>query len=220
MTQPPSTPERDKYCGARKHQGEGTCTRPAGWGTDHPGYGKCKLHGGATPNHGTAADREKVLEAVRTFGLPLDVSPTEALLDEVKWTAGHVAWLRDRIQEFEAEALSWGRSSEVRKGSGEFPGTDTTYTAAPPVLLDLYQRERRHLLDVCRVAIGAGLAERQVRLAERQGELIAGAIQGILADLNLTKEQQALVSTVVPMRLRELEHHRPGLRPVPGGEMA
>jgi hypothetical protein len=40
----------DPYCGARKRQptypGE-TCWRPAGWGTWHPGCGKCKLHGGA-----------------------------------------------------------------------------------------------------------------------------------------------------------------------------
>lgn len=26
-----------------------TCHRPAGWGTDHPGQGPCKLHGGASP---------------------------------------------------------------------------------------------------------------------------------------------------------------------------
>lgn len=33
-------------CNARKRQGEGLCTRPAGWGTNHPGHGRCKLHGG------------------------------------------------------------------------------------------------------------------------------------------------------------------------------
>ncbi len=36
-------------CGAQKRQGEGVCTRPAGWGTDHAGYGSCKLHGGSKP---------------------------------------------------------------------------------------------------------------------------------------------------------------------------
>jgi hypothetical protein len=35
-------------CGARRRgQGKGKlCRRPAGWGTDHPGAGRCKLHGG------------------------------------------------------------------------------------------------------------------------------------------------------------------------------
>jgi len=45
-------PHDSRHCGARKrqprHPGE-TCARPAGWGTWHVGYGRCKLHGGATP---------------------------------------------------------------------------------------------------------------------------------------------------------------------------
>lgn len=32
-------------CGGKKRQG-GLCQRPAGWGTNHVGEGKCKLHGG------------------------------------------------------------------------------------------------------------------------------------------------------------------------------
>lgn len=33
-------------CGASHNKRSGTCKRPAGWGTDHPGEGRCKLHGG------------------------------------------------------------------------------------------------------------------------------------------------------------------------------
>ncbi len=33
-------------CGAKHNKRPGTCQRPAGWGTDHPGEGRCKLHGG------------------------------------------------------------------------------------------------------------------------------------------------------------------------------
>ena len=32
-------------CGAKNRAGD-PCQRPAGWGTDHPGEGRCKLHGG------------------------------------------------------------------------------------------------------------------------------------------------------------------------------
>lgn len=35
-------------CGAKTRQGGG-CKQKAGWGTDHVGIGRCKLHGGATP---------------------------------------------------------------------------------------------------------------------------------------------------------------------------
>lgn len=41
--------KKKKYviCGAKNKKG-GICSRPAGWGTNHPGSGKCKLHGGAS----------------------------------------------------------------------------------------------------------------------------------------------------------------------------
>ena len=35
-------------CGAKNRSG-GACARPAGWGTPHPGTGRCKLHGGSVP---------------------------------------------------------------------------------------------------------------------------------------------------------------------------
>ena len=35
-------------CGA-KTRGGTACRRPGGWGTDHAGEGRCKLHGGASP---------------------------------------------------------------------------------------------------------------------------------------------------------------------------
>lgn len=39
-------------CGAKTRSG-GPCRHEAGWGTDHPGAGRCKLHGGSTPiKHG------------------------------------------------------------------------------------------------------------------------------------------------------------------------
>lgn len=34
-------------CGARKRNGD-PCTKPAGFGTDHVGFGRCKFHGGGS----------------------------------------------------------------------------------------------------------------------------------------------------------------------------
>lgn len=36
-----------KICGAKTRSGN-PCKKPAGWGTDHVGDGRCKLHGGAS----------------------------------------------------------------------------------------------------------------------------------------------------------------------------
>lgn len=45
---------RSKYriCGTRTRQATSNpvCHRPAGWGTSHPGVGRCKLHGGCSPS--------------------------------------------------------------------------------------------------------------------------------------------------------------------------
>lgn len=37
-----------KFCGAKAKQTGQPCRRPAGWGTNHPGTGRCKLHGGCS----------------------------------------------------------------------------------------------------------------------------------------------------------------------------
>jgi len=35
-------------CGAKARSHEGVCKRPAGWGTDHLGEGRCRLHAGCS----------------------------------------------------------------------------------------------------------------------------------------------------------------------------
>lgn len=193
-----------RYCGAKKRQGEGDCTRPAGWGTDHVGEGPCKLHGGSTPSvakgsHLRLVER-KARAVMETYGLPIETSPADALLAEVHRTAGHVAWLQQRVADLEEHDVVWG-TTQIKTG-GQDGGT--TEAAEPHVWLRLYQQERAHLVKVSAEAIRCGIEERRVKLAESQGALVAGVIRAILGDLSLTPEQQAMVSEVVPRRLREL----------------
>lgn len=183
-------------------EGNELCTRPAGWGTDHPGIGRCKLHGGATPDHVDHGRKEKAAHAVATFGLPREVDPRDALLEEVYRTAGAVDWLHRQVQALSTDEVIWGKTEEVDRQGGEFPGIDTTYKATANIWVELWQRERKHLMDVCKAAIAAGIEERKVRLAEQQGSMLAGVIKAILGDLELTAEQQAKVSVVVPRHLR------------------
>lgn len=198
---PPSRRQARK-CGARKTDGS-ACPN---WAMN--GQLVCHAHGGRAPQAKAKAIERvselRAIKAVETYGLPLDISPGDALLDEVRYTAGHVAWLRERVRELEEDDLVWGRTEKVRKNATEFKGVDTTYGATPNVWLDLYMRERKHLVDVAKAAIAAGIEERKVRLAEQQGQLVATVIRGILGDLKLTPEQRELVAEVVPRRLRAL----------------
>jgi hypothetical protein len=221
---------QEARCGRPKRQGEGNCKREAGWGTEHKGWGPCRQHGGALPNVVAAslARRDEALarELVTTYGLPIETTPEEALLDEVKRSAGHVAYLAERVRELDADTLVWGRAQ--RKESvkrvpsavevdpdGEIdpdavPGWRTeveivtTETSTPNVWLTLYQKERAHLARVCADALRAGVEERRVRLAERYGALVAQLIRSILADLDLSTEQAARVPGIVSRHLHSV----------------
>jgi hypothetical protein len=74
----------------------------------------------------------------------------------------------------------------------------------PSVWVELYQEERRMLARVCKMAHDAGVAERSVALAERQGEMLAGVIKAVLGDLGLSKEQQRGAPAVVRRHLTAL----------------
>jgi len=143
-------------------------------------------------------------KAVETYGLARDISPTDALLEEVRYSAGHVAWLRAKVAEIKADDLVWGKTEQVEKEATEFAGTDTTSSAAVNIWLDLYFRERRHLLDFTKTAISVGIEERRVRLEEAKGQLVAELIRRILGRLDLTEVQRDLSARVIPEEFRRI----------------
>ena len=190
----------------------------------------CQKHGGASPTtKRKAAARlaeEAAAKAVVTLGLPIDISPTDALLGEVAATAGHVKWLLGQVRELSPTDLAWGvterrvkegldrvdnwdqevtgdDTGRVRKTPDDW-GTTTTQKAAPSIWYELYTRERAHLVRVCSEALRAGIEERRVQLAETQGALVAEAIRRILDDLNLSPEQLSQVASIVPRHLRAI----------------
>jgi hypothetical protein len=71
-------------------------------------------------------------------------------------------------------------------------------------LVQLEAQERDRAVRYAKVAHDMGIAEREVKLAERQGELLALVIRGVLDDLDLTEEQLARAPEVVQTRLRSV----------------
>jgi hypothetical protein len=199
-----------KHCGAHPGDPErGPCRAGKGKGTNHVGWGRCKHHGGNTPAGIAAAQREMqehtLREAMVTYGLPREIEPSEALLEEIARTAGHIDWLREQIERVGGERVDSLITGPRLVKTVEGPAGRVQITevaAAVNLWLALYQDERRHLVQVCRTALAAGVEERRVRLAEQQGNLLAQVIRSVLGDLELTPDQWSRVSEVVPRHLR------------------
>jgi len=98
-------------CGAKTRDG-GTCGQPAGWGTDHPGEGRCKFHGGATPvKHGRYSDieRDRISDLLQKF------EDDEDPLDILSEIAAARALLQDFIERYDQyrEALiAWYKGQD------------------------------------------------------------------------------------------------------------
>jgi len=163
-----------ELCGAKKRNGD-RCMAYAGWGTDHVGIGRCKQHGGATPAHRIRAERIRAEQAMAAqYGTPVNVAPSDALLWVVQATAGHCNFLGRQIADL--EKLTGNRAH---------------------VLLQLYGEERDRLTRASKAALDAGVAERQVRLAEHYGEFIAGILVRVFEDLRLNPAQQKRAPDIV-----------------------
>ena len=149
------------------------------------------MHGSASKKAKEAGKRRvqqvRAEQAVAAYGLPREIDPAAALLEEVHRTAGHVAWLAAKVAEQQEDDLVWGLVEEADKTATETPGRDILHAARPSVWLDLYQRERKHLVQVSKTALDAGINERLVHLAEQQGNMLAEVIRrsadGLLAEL-------------------------------------
>lgn len=166
----------------------------------------CAAHGGRAPQNLSEAKRRggqrRAAELMLAYGRKIDTTPIDAMLDEVQWTAGHVAWLRERVGELEQDEMVWN-TTRVKEGGHD---SGVTQEAAPHQWIKLYMQERAHLVRVCSEAIRCGIEERRVRLAESQGVLVAQMIRAILGDLDLSPEQAARVPEVVPRHLRALSN--------------
>ncbi|MGI5423071.1 hypothetical protein [Actinomadura luteofluorescens] len=158
-------------CGAKKRQGEGTCQRPAGWGTDHAGTGCCKLHGGNTRDHRAAALRE---QAERTLA-DLNAPPVDNPLTELARIAGQVVAWKDGIAERVNDLTSLRYSTD---GGEQLRAEVALFERA----LD---RCEKFLATMARLNID----DRLTRISEQQAALVNQAVIAALQELELPAEQ-------------------------------
>ncbi|VXC49749.1 hypothetical protein [Nocardioides sp. AX2bis] len=164
-------------CGGKKRQGEGLCTRPAGWGTQHPGLGRCKLHGGSTQTHLVAAQQEQAREV---YG-QIWKTDAEPVVDAV----GALQRLAGRL-EHAADAL--GSRLDVEDLDGP------TGLAWSRVLREL----RQALEGMERLNLG----QKAVEVEAGRVRLVAAAVGRVFEVLDLAPEQRVRGTEVLLAELR------------------
>lgn len=201
-------------CRAKNRTG-GACSLPAGWGTDHPGHGRCRLHGGNTPSGQKFGHRQAAEAAVATFGIGDTGTddPIDALLGILRHATAAAAFCEDQIAQLEPDQLIRGTRSVRRTVTSGGEGGDytTTVTEAGTLIspwLDLLARQQDRVTKVSAVLLQHGVDELALQIERQAVTDLVGVIRGILDDLHLTAEQQARVPEVVPSRLRALQGGR------------
>lgn len=175
------------------------CALPAGFGTPHRS-GPCHLHGGRGPGPMVAAARKdmekaaaKELERLNLWGARRDVSPIEALAEELERTAGRVTAIEQRLAQLPEEAQDTPRAR----------GLAAELTA-----------ERGQLHRVAEAAARAGVTERRTEVAQDQALQVASLLRSVLGDLELSARQQAAVPALMRWHFAQLNGSAaPGARP-------
>lgn len=180
-------------CGATKRSG-GVCTQTAGWGTSHPRVGRCKLHGGGTPTHLVAAEKAIAAASVRKLGLPREIEPQAALLEELHRSAGAVAWLDVVVQELGLEDVTWGLVKASTDGAEYATGTN--------VWVRLWTEQRRHYVEVARACVSAGIAEARIQLEQDKARMVAVAVGEGLDAIGASAEVREVFTRAMLARMR------------------
>jgi hypothetical protein len=196
-------------CAAKTRKGS-ACTRDAGWGTMHPGVGRCSSHGGASPQAEVSGLVQLARREMQVMGMPLSIEPEQSILECIRITAGEVAYASERISELEvSEAvgpvatlkLVPASGGDEGEGSIPLPAVDEMRFAAPALHIWIVVRQQAmdRLVNFSFAALKAGIEERRVRVAEQQGMLLAQAVQGILKELGV--DQRPEVAGIVRRHL-------------------
>lgn len=184
----PWTPEAEQEamergkCGGKTRKGT-VCMNPKGKRTGHLGYGRCGFHTGATRNGNKAAEMERVNTEIARL---LEAERIE--------TDDPIAGLA----EAERRARTWVRVLERMTADLESLWAENHHgEQVPHVAFDLMGQWNDKSARTSKLAIDAGLEERQHALEQRQGEALTVVLRGFFGDVALALVAAGLPEEVV-----------------------
>ncbi|MGH3376011.1 MAG: hypothetical protein ACRDP6_14830 [Actinoallomurus sp.] len=207
-------------------RGGGRCHGPAIIGVD-----RCRMHGGKRADQLKAEGEAVTAWSARGGEVSIVPAEAVLGMLQMSWLRASVyaELLEQQVAVAQASAV---REPAVLETVGEAYGVVLEHEAdgAPPVgpgtglvghtysgvkdigifatgeairgLTQLEAAERDRCVKYAKTAHDMGIADRQIKLAEEQGALLAGVIGRVLDALDLTPGQRELVATVVPRELR------------------
>lgn len=188
-----------------------------------PGGKVCRYHGGAAPQvikaaKVRAARVEAIAEAERMVARAgVEADPLEHLLESLYRAAALVDVWGAMVAGLDAKGAK--DMDEIR---GEFNynevshdnGVELIVTPKDPLttvdgrgiaqvhpFVDEYNKALDRRAKFAKMCLDAGVAERQVKLAEEQAQIVARVINGVLADLQIERTQK--VNKIVATQLRD-----------------
>lgn len=147
-------------CGAKSKTSGETCQNGAGKGTDHPGYGRCKFHGGAKeqvpPESRYAAVKAgpRLKELIQSFSEDEDMLKLEGELVLLRALAANFV---ERYDEFAKALLGWHAAFQVdylesvkawSKQMNEWHADGEDGDPPLPPHPEFYEKKPRQILDI------------------------------------------------------------------------
>lgn len=208
-----------KRRGSEEDRGK-LCRRPAGWGTSHPGIGRCKLHGGSTPTQVAGASLASARETAQLYAAPRTIHPLDGLMEEYYRTAGLVDSYEAMCAGLLPDQVVWGVQSiedgedggSVERGESLSPPTRKTKSGASVNLwVKLFNEERDRWSGLGERILRLGLDSRRAEYSQSQ---VAALVAVLLnSELGLSNDQRRVAARL----LRELDDgQRDGSREIEG----
>lgn len=204
------------------YKGRPPCQQPAGWGTDHPGFGPCKHHGGNLRGVADAARSSMIAASamkIVPFGEAAQTDPEQALLDLVSQSAALVRFYGQQVNRLADQAPSDSVAGTFQRlvqryeeAGGLFGpiveidkfGTEHIVGEELRGMVKLWNEERDRLSKFAKLALGAGIERRRVEMAERQGEMLVLIVSRVLVALGMSPETLSQARTMIADEMRQI----------------
>jgi hypothetical protein len=173
-------------CGAKLRRRDGTCTQPAGWHTDHPGFGRCSWHGGCAPSGVKAAETQRAETEARGLlaGIGEFTEATDPVAELQRLAGRAVRWL-EVLESIVTDLHRIRYTAESEQIDGR---------------IVVFERAMDRCSTILQGLARLNLDERSMRVQEAQVAILAGALHQALAETDLPAEaRQSLVVRVAEL---------------------